>query len=71
MALMERYHHILEVLRFKFPYVEETSAFVGPSNQINNQGLYLFIGKDEDTAIKTDILYWDAPSRSEIKVIHV
>lgn len=55
------FDHILEVLRFKFPYVEETSAFVGPSSQINNQGLYLFIGRDEETAIKTDILYWDAP----------
>jgi len=55
------FDHIFEVLRDRFPYVEETSAFIGPSSLINNQGLYLFIGKDEETAIKTDILYWDAP----------
>jgi hypothetical protein len=52
---------ILEVIKLKFQYVEEISPVVHPSEQINNQGLYLFIGKDEETSIKTDILYWDAP----------
>ncbi|RAJ85316.1 nucleotidyltransferase AbiEii toxin of type IV toxin-antitoxin system [Chitinophaga dinghuensis] len=52
---------ILEVLRLKFSYVEETNPFIGPSNLANNQGLYLFIGQNEETSIKCDILYWDAP----------
>jgi hypothetical protein len=55
------FDHILEVLRLKFPYIEETSPIVNAPGRVNNQGLYLFIGKDEETSIKTDILYWDAP----------
>ncbi|MET7000241.1 nucleotidyl transferase AbiEii/AbiGii toxin family protein [Chitinophaga defluvii] len=55
------FDHILEVIRLNFPYVEEINAITGPANQINNQGLYLFLGKDEVQSIKTDILYWDAP----------
>lgn len=41
--------------------MEETSAIIGPSNQVNNQGLYFFLGKDEQCSVKTDLLYWDAP----------
>lgn len=55
------FDHILEVLKLQFSYVEETGAFIGPSDQLNNSGLYLFIGNNEETSIKTDILYWDAP----------
>lgn len=55
------FDHILEVLRLQFPYVEETNPFVGPFDRENNQGLYLFIGQNEEEAIKADILYWDAP----------
>ena len=51
---------IFEVIKMTFPYVEETSPFVSTPDQSNNLGLYLFIGKDEETSIKTDILYWDA-----------
>lgn len=40
------FDHILEVLKYRFPYVEETGTFIGPSNLTNNQGLYLFIGRD-------------------------
>ncbi len=53
------FDHILEVIRLNFPYVEEINAITGPANQINNQGLYLFLGKDEVQSIKTDILYWE------------
>ena len=52
------FDNILEILRLSFRYVEETTPFTG---QINNRGFNLFIGDDEETAIKTDILYWDAP----------
>ncbi|WPQ64093.1 nucleotidyl transferase AbiEii/AbiGii toxin family protein [Chitinophaga sancti] len=52
------FDHILEILKFNFQYVEETSPFIG---LVNNRGFNLFIGSDEETAIKTDILYWDAP----------
>ncbi|MBS0026031.1 nucleotidyl transferase AbiEii/AbiGii toxin family protein [Chitinophaga sp. 22321] len=55
------FDHILEVLKLKFRYVEEMNPFIGPTDQINNRGFNLFIGEDEETAIKTDILYWDAP----------
>lgn len=55
------FEHILEVIKMHFPFVEETGAFLGPGKLVNNQGLYLFIGEDEETGIKTDILYWDAP----------
>ncbi|NII25851.1 nucleotidyl transferase AbiEii/AbiGii toxin family protein [Pseudoflavitalea sp. X16] len=55
------FYHILEAVKLQFPYVEETGAITGPADQINNQGLYLFIGDDERTSVKTDILYWDAP----------
>lgn len=55
------FDHILKVIKLHYPYVEETGVFIEPGKSINNQGLYLFIGKDEETAIKTDILYWDAP----------
>lgn len=49
------------MLKLQFSYVEETGAFIGPSDQLNNSGLYLFIGNNEENSIKTDILYWDAP----------
>lgn len=52
------FDHILEVLRLNFPYVDEISPF---TDRINNRGFNLFIGDNEETAIKTDILYWDAP----------
>lgn len=55
------FDHILEVLKFHFPYVEETNPFIGPTGQLNNRGFNLFIGKNEETSIKTDLLYWDAP----------
>ncbi|WP_308199198.1 nucleotidyl transferase AbiEii/AbiGii toxin family protein [Chitinophaga sedimenti] len=41
--------------------MEETGAFFGVPDVANDRGLYLFIGENEETAIKTDILYWDAP----------
>ncbi|WP_343667216.1 nucleotidyl transferase AbiEii/AbiGii toxin family protein [Chitinophaga sp.] len=52
------FDHILEVLKLQFRYVEDTSPFIG---LVNNRGFNLFIGQDEESAIKTDILYWDAP----------
>ncbi|WP_436485845.1 nucleotidyl transferase AbiEii/AbiGii toxin family protein [Chitinophaga sp. ARDCPP14] len=55
------FDHILKVINLNFPYVEEINAIIGPSNEVNNQGLYLFLGEDEQCSIKTDILYWDAP----------
>ena len=58
------FDHILEVIKFQFRYVEDTSPFTGPANFVNNRGFNLFIGEEEETAIKTDILYWDAQSNS-------
>jgi len=55
------FNFIFEVIKMTFPYVEETNPFLSPTDQGNNLGLYLFIGEDEETSIKTDILYWDAP----------
>lgn len=55
------FNYILEVLRLRFKFVEETNPFIGATGEINNRGYNLFIGEDEDVAIKTDILYWDAP----------
>lgn len=52
------FDYILEVIKLRFRFVEDTSPFIG---QENNRGFNLFIGNDEETAIKTDILYWDAP----------
>lgn len=52
---------IFEVIKMAFSYVDETSPFVSTPDQSNNLGLYLFIGNNEETSIKTDILYWDAP----------
>jgi hypothetical protein len=51
------FDHRLEVLRFRFSYVEETSPFSGSTELVNNRGFNLFIGSDEESAIKTDILY--------------
>lgn len=51
---------IYELLKFKFPYVDNISV-IHQSTLVNNQGLYLFIGQSEELSIKTDILYWDAP----------
>lgn len=53
------FEHIHEVIKATFPYVDDANYFVG--NGQNNLGLNLFIGDTEATAIKTDILYWDAP----------
>lgn len=55
------FDHIVEVIKMQFVYVEVTGAFVEPGLVANNLGLNLFIGEDEETGIKTDILYWDAP----------
>ncbi|RFM35432.1 hypothetical protein DXN04_08565 [Chitinophaga silvisoli] len=46
------------MLKLQFRYVEDISPFIG---LVNNRGFNLFIGNDEETAIKTDLLYWDAP----------
>lgn len=52
------FDYILQVLKLQFRYVEDISPFIG---LVNNRGFNLFIGNDEETAIKTDLLYWDAP----------
>lgn len=55
------FDHIFEVIKFTFPYVEQTDAFLAMRGEMNNRGLLLFVGNNQETSIKTDILYWDAP----------
>jgi hypothetical protein len=63
--LIFSFAHILEAIKSSFRYVDQTGAFLGLDNETNNQGLYLFVGKNEAASIKTDILYWDAPFLDE------
>lgn len=50
------------LVRQTFPLVENPEdAFPALKKAHNHLGLKLNIGYDEDSLVKTDILYWDAP----------
>lgn len=52
---------IEQVIKETFPVVDNyADAFPALKALENNQGLYLYVGDDEQGLIKTDILYWDA-----------